>query len=156
MSLRCSLLSFFGTSTTTRTYNWPRPRPETLGMPLPLNGSSAPLAVPGVTQAWTQLLLSAAGLLPVPAAWLPSTPAGLLFAQLLGVLGLCWNGARFAWPGDRRLVGIDAVARLAVAALLVIQLAATAPPALGLFIVTELAGAIVAFLSLRQRRAAGW
>jgi len=117
---------------------------------------TAPLALPGVTQTWTQVLLSAAGLLPVPATWLPSTPAGLLFAQLLGVLGLCWNGARFAWPDDRRLVGIDAIARLAVAVLLVIQLAAAAPPALGLFIVTELAGAVIAFLHLRRRRAAGW
>ncbi|NGY06952.1 hypothetical protein [Solimonas terrae] len=117
---------------------------------------TAPLAVPGLTHAWALLLLSAAGLLPVPERWSQFTPATLLFAQLLGVLGACWNGARLFRPDDRRLLGIDAVARLAVAVLLVIQLVVGAPPALGFFVVTELVGATLAFLYLRRRRAAGW
>src|SRR3546814_12077803 len=83
-------------------------------------------------------------------------PSTVLFAQLLGVLGLCWNGARLAWPYDRRLVGIDMVARLLVALLLVIQLVSAAPPALGLFVVTELLGAAIAFAYVRRPRASGW
>src|SRR3546814_3312437 len=106
---------------------------------------TAPLAMPGLTRPWTHMLLSAAGQLPVPDPWLLPAPSTVLFAQLLGVLGLCWNGARLAWPYDRRLVGIDMVARLLVALLLVIQLVSAAPPALGLFVVTELLGAAVAF-----------
>lgn len=117
---------------------------------------TAPLAVPGVTHAWTHMLLSAAGQLPVPDPWIIAAAPTLLFAQLLGVLGLCWNGMRLTWPDDRRLVGIDVLARLLVAALLVIQLVSAAPPALGLFVVTELIGAIVGFLYLRRHRAAGW
>lgn len=117
---------------------------------------TAPLAVPGVTHAWTHLLLSAAGQLPVPDPWAITAAPALLFAQLLGVLGLCWNGMRAAWPDNRRLVSIDALARLLVAALLVIQLVSAAPPALGLFVVTEVLGAIVAFMYLRRHRAAGW
>lgn len=117
---------------------------------------TAPLAVPGLTHAWTHMLLSAAGQLPVAASWLAPAAPAVLFAQLLGVLGLCWNGARLAWPHDRRLVGIDMCARLLVAVLLVIQLVGAAPPALGLFVVTELLGAAVAFTYVRRHRAAGW
>src|SRR3546814_3826968 len=59
---------------------------------------TAPLAMPGLTRPWTHMLLSAAGQLPVPDPWLLPAPSAVLFAQLLGVLGLCWNGARLAWP----------------------------------------------------------
>ncbi|MGH8444303.1 MAG: hypothetical protein ACREVL_03500 [Solimonas sp.] len=111
---------------------------------------TAPLAVPGLGALWLQLLLGGAGLLPPPEAW-SITPPALLFAQLAGVLGACWNGARARWPDDRRLVGIDAVARVAVAVLLLFWLLSGAPPVLGLFIVTELAGAAVAVGVLRRR-----
>jgi hypothetical protein len=111
---------------------------------------TAPLAVPGLGALWLQLLLGAAGWLPPPEGWAP-TPPTLLFAQLAGVLGACWNGARACWPDDRRLVGIDAVARVAVAALLLGWLLSGAPPVLGLFIVTELAGTAAAVALLRRR-----
>lgn len=114
---------------------------------------TAPLVLPGAKALWISLLLSAGGLLPVPAPWVDVSPAGLLFAQLVGVLGACWNGARLAWPQDRRLVGIDAFARLVVAALLATAVVVhEAPPALGVFVVSELLGAVVAFFALRRRR----
>src|SRR3546814_18090136 len=65
---------------------------------------TAPLAMPGLTRPWTHMLLSAAGQLPVPDPWLLPAPSAVLFAQLLGVLGLCWNGALLARSDERRVV----------------------------------------------------
>jgi hypothetical protein len=117
---------------------------------------TAPLAVPGVTQRWIETLVSAGGLLPVPDAWTTIAPSTLLFAQLLGVLGACWNGARLQWADDRRLVAIDAVARIAVSAILLVRITHAAPPALGVFTLTELLGAIVAVFALRRRSSRSW
>jgi hypothetical protein len=110
---------------------------------------TAPLAIPALGAVWLRLLLTGGGLFDTPDGWMP-TPPVLLFAQLAGVLGACWNGARARWPDDRRLVGIDAVARIAVAALLLLWLARGAPPVLALFVATELAGAGVAMWALRR------
>ena len=110
---------------------------------------TAPLAIPGLGALWLRWLLDGGGLLPAAAEWAIS-PSALLFAQLAGVLGACWNGARLVWPRDRRLVAIDMIARLLVAALLLRWLSVGAPLVLALFVGSELAGAAAAMLALRR------
>ncbi|NKF23930.1 hypothetical protein [Solimonas marina] len=102
------------------------------------------------------VLLSAGGALPIPPSWQTLSPLAVTFAQLLGVLGACWNGARLRWADDRRLVAIDAVARIVVAALLIMRISHAAPPALGVFVLVELLGTMLAVLALRRRTASSW
>lgn len=108
---------------------------------------TAPLAVPALDVVWLNLLLTGGGWWTLPPAWSLS-PAALMLAQLAGVLGICWNGARACWPGDRRLVAIDGVARIAVATLLLRLTWQGGPPSLIAFVGTELCGAVVAALML--------
>ncbi len=109
--------------------------------------ATAPLAVPGLEAWWLRLLLSGGGWWTLPPSWSLSA-SGLMLAQLSGVFGICWNGARACWPGDRRLVTIDGVARIAVAGLLLRFHALGGPPSLLVFVVTELCGAVIAALAV--------
>ena len=75
---------------------------------------------------------------------------GLLFLNLMGVLAVCWNGAR-ATTGSRELAHIDVPARCVVALLIVgYVLAGGVTPLLLAFVATELGGALVQGLALRR------
>jgi hypothetical protein len=70
-------------------------------------------------------------------------PLGLLFLNLMGVLAVCWNGARAAL-GSVDLARIDVPARLVVSLLVTGYVVFDGvPPVLLVFVVTEVAGAIV-------------
>ncbi len=101
------------------------------------------LAVPGFETRFTDAVsqLDALAGFATPVASL--TPLGVLFANLAGALGVVWALARIAWP-LRRLVAADAVARLAVAALIAHSIEVRGlSPLLWIFVATELIGAAV-------------
>ena len=109
-----------------------------------------PLAVPVLGEHWLALLLSGFGLLDPSGAFLPLSMAALVGCHLSGVLGTLWNGAR-AWRPEPWFAATDAAGRVLVAALLLyLLLGRNAPPALALFVVTELAGAMIAAAALRR------
>lgn len=109
-----------------------------------------PLALPVLGEYWLALLLSGFGLLSDPASFTPLSVAALVFCHLSGVLGALWNGAR-CWRPEPWLVRLDAAGRVAVALLLFyLLLLRNAPPALVLFVVTELAGTAIAYRALRR------
>ena len=98
-----------------------------------------PLVAPAVVQAivWLDRAIGLAT---------PMDPLGNLgtfFLNLMGVLAVCWNGAR-AVPGSVELGRIDVTARAVVAALIVgyVVLGGVSPLLL-VFVVTELGGALV-------------
>lgn len=80
----------------------------------------------------------------------PLNALGLLFLNLMGVLAVCWNGARAAL-GSAELARIDVPARLVVSAVILgYVVLAGVPPILLVFVVTEIAGAIVQGRALRR------
>jgi hypothetical protein len=103
--------------------------------------ATACLAVPGFETRFTDALMQLDTLFGFATPVAPLTPLGLLFANLAGALGVLWALARLAWP-LRRLVGADAVARLAVAALIAYSIRSRGTtPVLWIFVATELLGA---------------
>jgi hypothetical protein len=108
-----------------------------------------PFALPVVCGLVVTALLAlnvALGLAAAP----PLDTLGLLFLNLMGVLAVCWNGAR-AVSGSVELARIDVPARLVVSLVIVGYVAfAGVPPVLLAFVVTELAGAVVQARALRR------
>lgn len=110
------------------------------------------LAVPGVEARFfdASLQLDAAFGFATPAA--PLTALGLLLANLAGALGVLWALVRIAWP-LRRLVASDAVARVAVAALIAYSIDARGlTPVLWAFVATELIGSALQAMVLPRLR----
>ena len=108
------------------------------------------LAVPVLSEYVLALLLSGFGLLGAPAQWLPFSTVTLVFCNLAGVLGVLWNGLRWLHP-QILIVRMDQWGRVAVAAVLSFYLCLKgAPVVLWLFVATELAGAWVAWRTLRR------
>ena len=104
-----------------------------------------PLVAGGVVDAlaWIDRVLGLA----TPMA--PLGNLGLLFLNLMGVLAVCWNGAR-ATTGSHDLARIDIPARCVVSLLIVgYVLAGGVTPLLLVFVVTELFGALVQAGALR-------
>lgn len=80
----------------------------------------------------------------------PFDPLQLFMVNLAGILGVTWNWTRWH-TASYDLAKIDAVARIAVAALIVYYVVAMgATPVLLLFMVSELSGSAVEF-RLRPR-----
>lgn len=112
-----------------------------------------PLALPVLGAWWVAILLSGFGLLDHPRDYLPLTATMMVFVHLAGVLGALWNSAR-AWRPLPWLVTMDCIGRVAVAALLLYLLLRFAvPPVLWLFVVTELAGAVIGAAAVRRTAA---
>lgn len=110
-----------------------------------------PLVVPVLGERWLALLLSGFGLLGDTGALLPLSMAAVVGCHLSGVLGALWNGIR-VWRPEPWLAATDAAGRILVAALLLyLLLGRGAPPALAIFVVTELIGAVIAGAALRRR-----
>ena len=108
------------------------------------------LAVPLLSQHVLALLLSGFGVLGSPSQWLPFSTVTLVFCNLAGVLGVLWNGLRWLHP-QALIVRTDQWGRVAVAAVLIFYLCfKAAPVVLWLFVATELAGALVAWRTLRR------
>ena len=78
------------------------------------------------------------------------SPLNAFFMNLAGMLGVVWALGRIANP-LRQLGLIDATARLVVSALILYYVfAQSAPPALLLIIVSEVAGAFMQFSALKS------
>lgn len=108
------------------------------------------LAVPLLSEYVLALLLSGFGVLGSPSQWLPFSTLTLVFCNLAGVLGVLWNGLRWMHP-QPLIVRMDQWGRVAVAAVLVFYLCfKAAPVVLWLFVITELAGAVMAWNTLRR------
>ena len=113
--------------------------------------ATLPLALPGVQDGYCALLFSGFGLLDAPAGLLPLPMSAALFCNLAGILAVLWNGARCLRPEADWLVRLDVRGRVAVATLLGYYLTRLgAPPALWVFVVTELGGALLEGLALRR------
>ena len=76
-------------------------------------------------------------------------PLAILFVHIMGVLGVVWALARL-WLTSPLLARIDAIARLAVTALIVSAIAQGATPVLWLFVLTEIGGSAIQFMTLRR------
>lgn len=85
-----------------------------------------------------------------PAILFEMGPLAMMFVHIMGVLGVVWALARLRVPSPL-LARIDALARLAVAALIVYAVAEGATPVLWLFVVTEIGGSAVQFAALRGK-----
>ncbi len=108
------------------------------------------LALPWLSDYVLAFLLSGFALLGSPADWLPLPTVTMVFCNLAGVLGVLWNGLRFAHP-NATIVRMDQWGRIAVATLLIYYLVLQgAPVVLWLFVATELCGAAVEWRSLRR------
>ncbi len=102
-----------------------------------------PFALPLVAPAVVQLIVWLDGALGLATPMDPLGGLGALFLNLTGVLAVCWNGAR-AVTGSVELARIDVPARGVVAALVVgYVVLGGLTPLLLVFVVTELAGALV-------------
>ena len=115
------------------------------------------LAAPGFETRFTDALVYFDALFGFATPFAPLTPLGLLLANLAGALGVVWALARIAWP-LRRLVALDAVARLGVAALIGYSIEVRGvSPVLWAFVATELAGsAAQAWVLPRLRDPRAW
>lgn len=85
-----------------------------------------------------------------PAVLFEMGPLAMMFVHIMGVLGVVWALARLRIP-SLLLARIDALARLAVAALIVYAVTEGATPVLWLFVVTEIGGSAVQFAALRDK-----
>lgn len=110
------------------------------------------LAVPGIETRFFDVLLQLDAAFGFGTPVVPLPALGLLLANLAGALGVLWALVRIAWP-LRRLVAADAVARVAVAALIAYSIEARGvTPVLWAFVATELIGsALQAFVLPRLR-----
>jgi hypothetical protein len=110
------------------------------------------LAIPGIETRFFDVLLQLDAAFGLGTPAVPLTALGLLLANLAGALGVLWALVRIAWP-LRRLVAADAVARVAVAALIAYSIDARGlTPMLWAFVATELIGsALQAFVLPRLR-----
>jgi hypothetical protein len=98
------------------------------------------LAVPGIETRFFEVLLQLDAAFGFATPAVPLTTLGLLLANLAGALGVLWALVRIAWP-LRRLVAADAVARIAVAALIAYSIEVRGvTPVLWAFVATELIG----------------
>ncbi len=105
---------------------------------------TVPMAIPGLADHYTALLLSGFGLFGSPSAWQPLPLSTSLFVVLAGILAVLWNGCRAVHPGFTTLARWDCVGRVAVAAAFVYFLIARdAPAVLWLFVASELLGAAI-------------
>lgn len=77
-------------------------------------------------------------------------PLAMMFVHIMGVLGVIWATARLHIPSPF-LARTDALARLAVAALIVYAMAEGTTPVLWLFVATEIGGSAVQFAVLRDK-----
>lgn len=84
-----------------------------------------------------------------PALYFEIGPFGMMFVHIMGVLGVVWALARLRMSAAG-LARMDAVARLAVAALIVYAIASGATPVLWFFVVTEIGGSALQFHALRK------
>lgn len=119
---------------------------------------TAPLAVPELSARWVALLLSGFGLSAEPASLLPLPLTTAVFAVLAGILGVLWNGSRVFQSDNPGLIRADLWGRVAVALVLIYFIVMHhAPGILGLFVITELLGAMIERRALAAARSgAGW
>ena len=102
-----------------------------------------PFALPVVAPAVVATLAWLDRALGIATPMEPLGNLGLLFLNLMGVLAVCWNGAR-AVTGSAELGRIDVPARGVVAVLIVgYVVAGGVTPLLLVFVATELGGALV-------------
>lgn len=85
-----------------------------------------------------------------PAVLFEMGPLAMMFVHIMGVLGVVWALARLRIPSPL-LARTDALARLAVAGLIVYTMTEGATPVLWLFVVTEIGGSAVQFAVLRGK-----
>jgi hypothetical protein len=108
------------------------------------------LAIPVLSDYVLAFLLSGFGLDGKAADWLPIPLTTAVFCNLMGLIGVLWNGARVISP-EPLLVRMDQFGRLAVAAALAYYLLCRdAPVVLWLFVASELIGSAVAWRALRR------
>ena len=111
-----------------------------------------PLAIPVLGAVWINALMGGFGFMPQHAVVL--SPLGLLFLHLAGVLGVLWNAARL-WRPLPWLLAMDCIGRLAVAVLFLgFLMAYPISPIFGLFVFTEVLGALVQASALARARPA--
>lgn len=85
-----------------------------------------------------------------PAVMFELGPLAMMFVHVMGVLGVAWAIARLKQPISE-LARIDAIGRLAVAALILYSIAEGATPVLWFFVITEITGGAMQFAALRRR-----
>ena len=85
-----------------------------------------------------------------PAVLFEMSPLAMMFVHIMGVLGVVWALARLRIPSPF-LARTDALARLAVAGLIVYAMTEGATPVLWLFVATEVGGSAVQFAVLRGK-----
>ena len=85
-----------------------------------------------------------------PAILFEMGPLAMMFVHIMGVLGVVWALARLRIPSPL-LARTDALARLAVAGLIVYAMAEGTTPVLWLFVATEIGGSAVQFAVLRDK-----
>ncbi len=107
------------------------------------------LAIPVLSNYVLAYLLSGFGLVGSPGEWLPVPLTTAIFCNLMGVIGVLWNGARVISP-EPLLVRMDQWGRLVVAAVLAYYLLCRgAPVVLWAFVASELIGSAVAWRALK-------
>lgn len=100
------------------------------------------LAVPGLSLLFIDLMYWCDARLGFVSAYTPFDPLQQFMLNLAGVLGVCWNYAHLRH--GRLLSPIDAMARVAVAALILYYVFVQgATPVLLAFVVSELVGVVV-------------
>ena len=85
-----------------------------------------------------------------PAILFEMGPLAMMFVHIMGVLGVVWALARLRIP-SLLLARTDALARLAVAGLILYAMTEGATPVLWLFAATEIGGSAVQFVALRGK-----
>ena len=101
----------------------------------------APLALPFFSEIYVAIILSLHQVLGLSGALPGFAPFHWVFVNATGVLAVLWALARIRFP-VRELVLADAYGRICVAMLLVFWIWRGATPVVGLFVLTELAGAL--------------
>lgn len=112
-----------------------------------------PMALPVLANVYVAGLFSGFGLFGPVAAWLPMSPVASIFIVLAGILAVLWNGCRAVAPTFLPMVLGDIAGRAVVAAaFLYFLLSGQAPSMLGIFVCTELGGAVIEASALRRSR----
>ena len=113
---------------------------------------TAPFATPFIAEAIIALIYAIDREIgfATPAIMFEMGPLAMMFVHIMGVLGVVWAIARLKKP-VAELARIDAIARLAVAALILFSITEGATPVLWVFVLTEIAGSAVQFIALRRR-----